>query len=73
MGLDSLQFIRASLPQAQLNLILPFLLAVWMAWSDMRTPYPNYLLGVSPDRIRISTMAQLDQLLDGLLGVTFYC
>jgi prepilin peptidase CpaA len=35
-----------SLAKAQLNLILPFLLALWMAWRDATTGrIPNYLTG----------------------------
>jgi prepilin peptidase CpaA len=44
MSLASLNLTSLSLTQAQLNLVLPLLLALWMAWSDMRTNrIPNYL------------------------------
>jgi prepilin peptidase CpaA len=40
---EGLNFIGLSL-KAQLNLIFPFLLALWMAWSDVKTlRIPNYL------------------------------
>jgi prepilin peptidase CpaA len=44
MGSDSFNFIGLALPKAQLHLVLPFLFALWMAWSDMKTNrIPNYL------------------------------
>jgi len=73
MGLELLQFIRASLPQAQLNLVLPFLLTLWMAWSDTRTHrIPNYLtLGCLLTGLAYQLWAHSwTGLLDGLLGVT---
>jgi prepilin peptidase CpaA len=73
MGLDSLQLIRSSLPQAQLNLVLPFLLAVWMAWSDLRTRrIPNCLTaGCLLSGLAYQLWAHSwTGLLDGLLGVT---
>ncbi len=72
MGLESLQFIHASLPQAHLNLILPFLLTLWMAWSDTRTHrIPNYLtLGCLLTGLGYQLWAHSwSGLLHGLLGV----
>ena len=73
MGLEPLQLIRASLPQAHLNLILPFLLTLWMAWSDTRTHrIPNYLtLGCLLTGLAYQLWVHSwTGLLDGLLGVT---
>jgi len=45
MSSESLTFLQVyPLLKAQLNLALPFLLALWMAWSDIKTHrIPNYL------------------------------
>jgi prepilin peptidase CpaA len=44
MSTESPNFINFSIYMARLNLILPLLLALWMAWSDVRTNrIPNYL------------------------------
>jgi len=49
MDSEFLNFIGLGLPKARLNMILPFLLSLWMAWSDIKTKrIPNYLvLGVA--------------------------
>jgi prepilin peptidase CpaA len=73
MSLESLQLIRVSLAQAQLILVLPFLLTLWMAWSDARTHrIPNYLtLGCLLTGLAYQLMAHgWTGLLVGLLGVT---
>jgi len=44
MASESLNFIGITLPKAHLHLALPLLLALWMAWIDMKTNrIPNYL------------------------------
>lgn len=61
----------ASLPQVQLSLVLPFLLTVWMAWTDTRTHrIPNYLtLGCLLSGLGYQMWTYgLPGLLDGLLG-----
>jgi prepilin peptidase CpaA len=71
--LESLQLIRVSLAQVQFNLIMPFFLAVWMAWSDTRTRrIPNYLtLGCLLAGLGYQLGAHgWTGLLDGLLGAT---
>jgi prepilin peptidase CpaA len=73
VGLESLQPIRALLAQAQLNIVVPFLLAVWMAWSDLRTRrIPNFLnLGCLLTGLGYQLWAHSwTGLLDGLLGIS---
>jgi len=44
MSAESFHFIGLNFSQVQLNLVLPLLLVLWMAWHDMRTNrIPNYL------------------------------
>jgi len=44
MSSESFNFISLNFSKVQLNLVLPLLLASWMAWHDMRTNrIPNYL------------------------------
>ncbi len=44
MSADLLNVINMSLQKGHLSVILPFLLALWMAWSDVKTKrIPNYL------------------------------
>lgn len=44
MGPDSPTYLNLAWPNAPLNLVFPWLLAWWMAWSDMKTKrVPNYL------------------------------
>lgn len=44
MASESLNFLGVALPKAHLYLVLPLLLAFWMAWTDIKTyRIPNYL------------------------------
>jgi prepilin peptidase CpaA len=44
MASESLNFLGAALPKAHLYLVLPLMLACWMAWIDIKTyRIPNYL------------------------------
>jgi prepilin peptidase CpaA len=44
MSSEYFNFIGLNISKVQLNLVLPLLLASWMAWHDMRTNrIPNYL------------------------------
>lgn len=44
MASESLNFLGVALPKAHLYLVLPLLLACWMAWIDVKTKrIPNYL------------------------------
>ncbi len=74
MGLDSafLNSIGLALPKARLDLILPFLLALVMAWSDIKTNrIPNYLtLGVALAGLAYQTGSRgWAGLADGFLGM----
>ena len=44
MASEFLNFLGVALPKAHLYLVLPLLLAGWMAWIDIKTyRIPNYL------------------------------
>ncbi len=44
MGTESLHLLGATLPKAQIYLVMPLLLALWMAWIDLKSNrIPNYL------------------------------
>jgi prepilin peptidase CpaA len=72
MNPDTLNFISLAVLKARLNVILPFLFSLWMAWNDGRTNrIPNYLnLGCALSGLVYRLWFQgLPGLADGFLGL----
>jgi prepilin peptidase CpaA len=69
---NPLEIMDTSLRGAPLNLVLPFVLSLWMAWSDIRTQrIPNYLtLGCLVAGLGYQLgFHGFSGLLDGFLGI----